>query len=216
VIKVPERAEREEYASITAASRELADEFGLRVVVDGSHNSIPPGLSATKRQIVMKVEPMSRATLESISAFHELITFLKLNGLADGVWSVLGGSPAAYIQLNTVYRKSMLSPPDAITAIKTFIFIELQDALTKTVADSTLNTKSIIEQFRAKGASRITKMDLNALGLSIDYPNKVFREVRQDKDVYVIPATPAVGLIIVKSIKNATGVESLCVDLFKP
>jgi hypothetical protein len=215
VIKVPERAESEEYADVTAACRELADEYGLRVVVEGDHNSIPPNLLTTKRERLMEVEPMSRDVLENISSFSGLIKFLKENGLADGVWDVLGGSPADYNQLDSVYEQASPSPPNVINAVKRFVFDNLSDALTKQILKSSPNTKLIINQFRTKGVSRIPVAELKALGLVVDNPNKVFRVVRQDKGVYVIPATPAVGLIITKGIKNDSDLESLCADLFK-
>jgi hypothetical protein len=90
-MKVPERAEYDKYADVTGATRQLAEDYGLRVVVEGPHNSLPPKLLATMREEVMEVESMSRDAIESISEFHDLITFLRANGLADGVWSVLGG-----------------------------------------------------------------------------------------------------------------------------
>jgi hypothetical protein len=115
-----------------------------------------------------------------------------------------------------VYNKVSLSPPNTITAVKRFIFDNLSDALNKNVLNSSPNTELIIDQFRTNGVSKISKSELKALGLSIDFPNKVFREVRHDKVVYVIPATPAVGLIITKCITDDSGLESLCADLFKP
>ena len=47
VIRVPERESGEPYAQVTSAVRDLADLYGLRVVVDGSPNSLPPTLLAT-------------------------------------------------------------------------------------------------------------------------------------------------------------------------
>ena len=38
VIRVPERQIDEKYAQVTSAVRALADDFGLRVIVDGSPN----------------------------------------------------------------------------------------------------------------------------------------------------------------------------------
>ena len=60
VIRVPERQIDEKYAQVTSAVRALADDFGLRVIVDGSHNSLPPELLATTRETVIDVETMSK------------------------------------------------------------------------------------------------------------------------------------------------------------
>ena len=62
VIRVPERESGEPYAQVTSAVRDLTDLYGLRVVVDGSPNSLPPTLIATKREMVVAVEPMSERT----------------------------------------------------------------------------------------------------------------------------------------------------------
>jgi hypothetical protein len=45
---------------MTSAVINLADLYGLRVVVDSSPNSIPPELLVTKREIVIAVGPMSK------------------------------------------------------------------------------------------------------------------------------------------------------------
>ena len=59
---------------MTSAVRSLADDFGLRVVVVGSSNSIPAELLATNKEAVNKeAESMSRDRLESIlelEGFH--------------------------------------------------------------------------------------------------------------------------------------------------
>ncbi len=53
VITVPERQAGEPYADVTAAVSALAGVFGLKVIVDGSPDSIPPELLTTRRQTVM-------------------------------------------------------------------------------------------------------------------------------------------------------------------
>jgi hypothetical protein len=73
VIRVPERESDEPYAQVTSAVRDLTDLYGLRVVVDGSPNSLPPTLLATKREMVVDVEPMSKELIDSIPEFKGLI-----------------------------------------------------------------------------------------------------------------------------------------------
>ena len=73
VIRVPERLSGQNYADVPAAVRDLADLYGLRVVVDGLPNSIHPELLATKRETVIAVESMSKEQIESIPEFKDLI-----------------------------------------------------------------------------------------------------------------------------------------------
>ena len=62
--------EGEAYAQIPGAVRELTD-YGLRhgVLVDGSTNSLPSGLFATKRHVVLELEPMLQNTLHSFPEY---------------------------------------------------------------------------------------------------------------------------------------------------
>ena len=86
VLRVPERLQGQPYADVPAAVRGLADEYGLRVIVDGSPNSIPPETMTTNREINIFIEPMDRSVIESIPEFSELICFLKTHYLDDLVW----------------------------------------------------------------------------------------------------------------------------------
>jgi hypothetical protein len=110
VIRVPERQFGEPYAQVTPAVRALADDYGLRVIVDGSPNSIPSELLTTTRETVMTVEPMSREQLESIPEFKILIDALKAHKLDNIVWNVIGGSPSKYLKLkcSKITRKNKI------------------------------------------------------------------------------------------------------------
>ena len=70
-----------------------------------------------------------------------------------------------------------------------------------------INTKKIIKIFRDRKVDRITKMELGDLGLLLDIPNKVFREVIMGNYRYVIPASAAVRLIISEHITSDFLVE---------
>jgi predicted Zn-dependent protease with MMP-like domain len=214
VISVPERSIGENYASVTSATRELADKFGLRVIIDGSPNSIPPDLKATGREIVIDIERMSRDVLENISEFKDLISFLKKHHLDDGVWEVFGGTPSHYIQLMGIKAEFSDTQMDTIVdEIKGYALYHLGKALNNHIVESSPNTKAIVKVFREKKTTKIPKADLEAQGLLLDYPNKVFREVYRNR-FYIIPSTPAISLIISNSITNDDEVEKLWKALF--
>ena len=144
VIRVPERESGEPYAQVTSAVRDLTDLYGLRVVVDGSPNSLPPTLIATKRETVIVIEPMSKEQIESIPEFKVLIDFLKSHNLDEPVWKVLGGSPIDYLKLKKLVVK-MLSLPniasdEVVNQVKNHLESVLSDSLNKNVADSSSNT----------------------------------------------------------------------------
>ena len=132
VIRVPERESGEPYAQVTSAVRDLADLYGLRVVVDGSPNSLPPTLIATKRETVIAVEPMSKELIESIPEFKYLIDFLKSHNLDEPVWKVLGGSPIDYLKLKKLVVKMSSLPNTAsdeiVNHVKNYLQSVLSDA----------------------------------------------------------------------------------------
>jgi hypothetical protein len=61
----------------------------------------------------------------------------------------------------------------------------------------------------------IPMSELEAEGLLLDYPNKVFREVDTIEDSYIVPSSPAVSLIISENIQSDEGVRELRDKLFK-
>jgi hypothetical protein len=98
VLQVSERLDKEKYAEIPSSARYLA-ELGLRVLVDGSTNSIPLETLCTKREIVLDIGPMTQETMEKIPEFKEGIAILKREDLFDAVWAVIGGVPADFKKL---------------------------------------------------------------------------------------------------------------------
>lgn len=219
VISVPERGPREEYAMVSAAVRGLVDEFKLKVIVDGSPNSIPPDTLSTERQVLLSVNEMSKDQIESIADFNELITFMRENKISDGVWEVLGGNPAKYISVNTLYRGLVMKnvPKDVIVVeIKKHIYSVLLSTLTSIVLNCSANTKNIIEMLRDRNITRIAKSELSANNVSLDYPNKVFREAIDGNVCYVGPISSAVSLIISANIKYDNDIYLLHEKLFTP
>ena len=220
VIRVPERESGEPYAQVTSAVRDLADLYGLRVVVDGSPNSLPPELLATKRETVIAVEPMSKEQIESIPEFKDLIVFLKRHNLDEPVWKVLGGSPIDYLKCEEAISDNKLSLSDTaseevVNQVKNHLQSVLSDSLNKNVLNSNSNTQAIINVFREKKVTKIPKMELKAMGLLLDYSDKVFREVKTMDGWYIVPSSPAVSLIISENVQNGVGVRELRDKLFK-
>jgi hypothetical protein len=198
VIRVPERQAGEPYAQVTSAVRSLADDYGLRVVVDGSPNSLPPELLTTNREAVLSVESMSREMVESIPEFQGLIERLRKYKLDNAVWQVMGGCPAKYMD---VQRLIANCPDDVLVDRMKSYLIDVLAKAGQFIRKSSPNTKMIVKLFREKNVLQVSASELEKHGLIVDYPNKVFREVTRG-DIYVEPATSAVGLIIRESIDS--------------
>eukprot|EP01036_Dinobryon_divergens_P026360 gene26360-34997_t len=210
VIRVHERQSGQNYADLPAAVRELADDYGLRVIVDGPPNSFPPELLATKREMEIAVELMSKEQIESIP---ELKVAISTN--------LSGGSPVDYLRLEgaiIIANKPSFSDTasdEVVNQVKFHLLSILSDALSKNVADSSLNTKQIIKIFRERKVIKIPVAELAAMGLLLDYPNEVFREVKTLSRWFVEPSSPAVSLIISENVKNDVDVDELRDKLFK-
>jgi hypothetical protein len=200
VLSVPERQSGEPYPQVTAAVRALTDDYGcgLRFVVDGSSNSIPPELLATIRETVISVEPMLKEEIESIPKIKGLIDFIKRYNLDGPVWNMLGGSPARYLKLKEVANANMLllsntSSDEAVGEVKKHLQSILSDALNNNVFNSSSNTEKIIKMFRDRNIIKISKAELRENGFSLYYSNNMFRDVKVGGRWFVELSSPAVS-----------------------
>ncbi len=106
VLRGVERKPAETFAALDSAAKAMTHDFGLRVVIDASDNSLPENAKKTMREEAIEVGPMSRAVLESVPELAELLSALKAADLADVVWECVGGVPAKYIQLKGAWEKA--------------------------------------------------------------------------------------------------------------
>ena len=168
---------------------------------------------------MIAVEPMSKELIESIPEFKDLVDFLKSHNLDEPVWKVLGGSPIEYLKLKKLVVKMLSLPNTAsdeiVNRVKNCLQSDLSDTLYKNVVKSSLNTKQIIKIFRERKVIKIPGAELEALGLLLDHPNKVFREVKTMGRWFVEPYSPAVSLIISENIQDDDGVYELLEKLLK-
>jgi GTPase SAR1 family protein len=86
VINSAERKVGQEYAGLTDAVRTLVDDYKLRVVVDGSPNSLDETLLRTKRQSIIDIKPMSREMIWQIEQLQDLFKYVKEADLDDCAW----------------------------------------------------------------------------------------------------------------------------------
>lgn len=203
VIRVPERQAGKEYADVTAAVRTLADDYELRVVVDGSLNALPQELLATYREKELTVEPMSREMIESIPEFQSLVERLRKFKLDNAVWQVFGGCPAMYMGVQTEIANC---PDNAVVARVKRILIAVLAKAAAFVHTCSPNTETIVGLFRDKQILQISASELKKGHLIVDFPSKVFRQVSTG---YIEPASTAIGLIIRENIDSPQDIANL-------
>jgi hypothetical protein len=215
VINATEREIGHGYAGLTGAVRTLVDNYKLRVVVDGSPNSLDETLFRTKRQRVFDIKPMTKEMVWQIGQLQELFKYVKDAGLEDTVFAVLGGVPADYEELWDNSKTDLQDGQNPRQVIGTHLCAQISVAI-KLVKDSKTKTndmKEIIKLFDKEKMSILcdTLVDKN---LKQPTPDKVFRKVKQDGIFVLIPASNAIGIVLQHSLTKEPSMDEL-EDLLK-
>jgi hypothetical protein len=197
VINAAERKVGQDYAGLTGAVRSLVDDYKLRVVVDGSPNSLDETLLRTTRQRVFDIKPMMKEMIWQLQQIQDLFKYIKDAGLEDTVFAVLGGVPSRYEELWDNSKIDLQAGRDAREVIGTHLCAAISTAINlvqKSKLES-IDMKEIIKLFSAEKMSILcdTLLDKN---LKRPTPDKVFREVKQGRVFVLIPASNAIGLVL--------------------
>jgi len=96
VLRASERKPTQQYADLDSSARALTHDYGARVLIDASNNSLPDAAFATKREKMLELEPMRRELLQELPELQLLHEAPKSANLADVVWMCVGGNPADY------------------------------------------------------------------------------------------------------------------------
>ncbi len=206
VLQAAERDAGESYAAISASCRALVD-FGFRVIVDASHNSLSDSATLTKREQVLVVEPMPRELVEILKGLGDLIGALR-EAKVDGVtWGVVGGNPADYFKLYSAWVNSGRGKVAAVT--EKFVSEQLRAAIkardTSVVADERL--AQLYALFATADAVPLSV--LVELKLAHPSPDKVLRESVRYKKAVLIPSTEAMAVVLRHSLKEEPTMDAL-------
>jgi hypothetical protein len=85
VINATERKVGQDYAGLTGAVRTLVDKYKLRVIIDGSPNSLDETLLRTNRQRVFDIKPMDKEMVWKIVQLKDLFRYAREACLEDTV-----------------------------------------------------------------------------------------------------------------------------------
>ena len=195
IINATERKIGQESASLTGAVRTLVDDYKLRVIIDSSPNSLDESLLNTMRADVIDIKPMTKDMIWGLPQLQEFLSIVnKADNLADIVWAVLGGIPAAYEKLWRKFERLRPSKDsvDAKQLIGELLCDEISSAI-KIVRDAKnkSNMTEIIDLFD-KGINGIISEQLTAKKLIRSTPDKVFHEIEKDKVFMLVPASNAI------------------------
>jgi hypothetical protein len=206
VLRAGERRDGQDYAGFPGAARELAG-YGLRVLIDGSTNSLPSEVLTTLRQAVLELEPMPQTTLCSIPDYAGLLKVLRDESLEDVAWLVLGGVPAHFDELR------LLMACNEPAAYRRVIVKYLRDEISKaidrrdTMLAAHLAMKSILDLFKTQ--NEVPKSLLTVKGIASPSPNKVLRIVLRGDCMMLVPADAAMALVLRFCLSTTPSIEML-------
>ena len=147
---------------------------------------------------------MERDVLEGIPEFQELLKALKMAGVADLVWGVLGGHPASYDLLKTdwVEAGSPLGAEKKEAVVKVaeaFMKAKLKSA-TKTFKEAKDAFPSLVPIYDKFKTVDVLPADA-VTTLPADKVLRLLAKKNEDEDV-VVPASPAMALVLRYSVGN--------------
>jgi hypothetical protein len=197
VINAAERKVGQDYAGLTGAVRTLVDNYRLRVVVDGSPNSLDETLLRTTRQSIFDIKPMTKEMIWQLEQLQDFFKYVKDSGLEETVFAVLGGVPSRYEELWRNSKINLKAGRDTREVIGTHLCAAISAAINlvlKSKSESR-DMKEIIKLFDVEKMSVLcdTLVDKN---LKRPTPDKVFREVERDGVSVLIPASNAIGIVL--------------------
>ena len=104
---------------------------------------------------------------------------------------------------------------EVVDQVKNHVHSVLADSLSKNVLKSSSNTDNIIKIFKEKKIIKIPLAELREMGFMLDYPNKVFREIKTEGRWFVEPSTQAISLILSENVQNDNNVHELSEKMFR-
>jgi hypothetical protein len=212
IINAAERIRGQEFASLTGAVRTLVDDYKLRVIVDGSPNSLDESLLNTGRALILDIKPMTKDRIWSLPQLQELLFIVNTaDNLGDIMWAVLGGIPAKYEKVWKKFEFLRISKDSVDT--KQLIGELLCDEISSAIeivrdAKTKSNMKEIIKLFD-KEMNGIVYEQLTDKDLTRPTPDKVFHKIKKDKVCMLIPASNAIGIVLRHNLSKEPTLETL-------
>jgi hypothetical protein len=217
VLQAAERKPTQQFADLESAARALTQDFGARVLIDASNNSLPDAATATKREKLLEVEPMQRSLLEELPELEPLHNALKGADMADVVWACVGGNPADYKGLWGEWKDAQCKDIELVVAA----FV--QDLLGKAMRNknesviASKGMKKLFALFRNLRCSEVDFSVLEDMELVRPSPDKVLRAVRRITTAgsrgsgqrILIPADAATALVLRYDLTVTPSMEEL-------
>ena len=215
VLRAAERKPTQQYADLDSSARVLTHDYGARVLIDASNNSLPGAATVTKREKVLEMEPMPRELLLELPELQQLHEALKSANLADVVWMCVGGNPADYKGLVGAWQDQQLNGLEQVVAlfVQNLIGKAMSAVSVSVAADS--RKRGLYLLFRESG--EVPENVLEEMNLVRSTPDKVLRAVSRRISAgssgggqrILIPADPATALVLRNGITVTPSISEL-------
>ena len=215
VLQAAERKPTQQFADLDSSARALTYDYGARVLIDASNNSLPDAATATKREDVLEVEPMQRELLEALPKLQSLHVALKSANLADAVWMCMGGNPADYESLAAKWTRQPNDLEHVVALFVQSLIGRANENISGAVA-SNERLQGLYDMFR-ESSEVPSAATLKEMKLVRPSPDKVLRAVklralagsRGGGRRVLIPADAATALVLRTGITEASSLEEL-------
>ena len=196
VLHAAERKPTQQFADLDSAARALTYDFGMRVVIDASDNSLPEFAKATKREEVIEVPLMPRSVVEEMPKLQDLHAALKAADLADVVWACVGGNPADYLKLDRQWVNAGKGSLEAVV-----------ESFNRDLLDKAIDSydKSIVANNRVKDLyalfkeqNEVPRSVLRVMNIERPSPDKVLRLMLSSKNnkIVLVPVDAAMAVVL--------------------
>jgi len=196
VLHAAERKPTQQFAALDSAARVLTHDFGMRVVIDASDNSLPEFAKGTMREKLIEVPPMPRSVVEEMPKLQDLHAALKAADLADVVWACVGGNPAGYLQLDSHWMNAGKGSLEAVVEsfVRDLLNKAMRDRRANVIADSRLKELYVLFKEQKEVPDRM----LEDMTIQRPSPDKVLRlklSPRGSESV-LVPADAAMAIVL--------------------
>ena len=215
ILQAAERGIAEPFAALDSAARSLTQDFGLRVIIDASSNSLPESANATLRQVSIEVAPMERPILEQLPDLLSLHEALKTANLAEVVWTCVGGVPANYRSLEEIWEGGGCKNLELV--VVQFVQ-DLLDKANKIRVEQVTASERLQELYTLfRESSEVPFFVLENMKLVRPSPDKVLRVVKMRISAgsrgggrrVLIPADAATALVLRYGITDSPSLKEL-------
>ena len=214
VLRAAGRKPTQQFADLDSSARTLAQDYGARVLIDASNNSLPDAATATKREKLLELEPMGREMLQELPELQLLHQALKSANLADVVWMCVGGNPADYRGLSGMWEDQQENTEQVVARFVQNLIGKALSAVSVSMAEDS-RKRGLYLLFRA--SSEVLESALEEINLVRSTPDKVLRAVRMRASAgsrgggqrVLIPADAATALVLRHGITMVPSIEEL-------